>query len=228
MGNGREIAVTQGKIADILQARGQLDEALRILARKKCSVVHERLGNGREIAVTQGKIADILQARGQLDEALRIRQQEELPIFIRIGGTLEIAVTQGKIADILQARGQLDETLRILQQKVLPVHERLGNGREIAVTQGLIAGILQARGQLKVVEQLRRLSLTSQVHPEGENGHDKRTYRTLQVMDGIRLIGIDTAEKSFQLLGSAGARRLDSAEWEDYLTDPFRPTIRTL
>jgi len=39
----------------------------------------------------------------------------------------------------------------------------------------------------------------------------------------VRFLGIDTAEKSFQLPGSAGARRLDSVEWNNYLTDPFLP-----
>ncbi len=39
----------------------------------------------------------------------------------------------------------------------------------------------------------------------------------------VRFLGIDTPEKSFELPGSAGARRLDSAEWENYLTDPFLP-----
>lgn len=39
----------------------------------------------------------------------------------------------------------------------------------------------------------------------------------------VRFLGIDTPEKSFALPGSAGMRRLDSAEWEAYLTDPFLP-----
>ena len=66
----RDIAITQGKIADILQARGQLDEALRIRTEEQLPV-YERLGDVRSKAVTMGKIADILQARGQLDEADR-------------------------------------------------------------------------------------------------------------------------------------------------------------
>lgn len=37
----------------------------------------------------------------------------------------------------------------------------------------------------------------------------------------VRFLGIDSPEKSFELPGSSGARRLDSAEWERYLTDPF-------
>jgi hypothetical protein len=35
-------------------------------------------------------------------------------------------------------------------------------------------------------------------------------------------LGIDSPEKAFELPGS-GARRLDSPEWETYLTDPFLP-----
>jgi len=40
---------------------------------------------------------------------------------------------------------------------------------------------------------------------------------------GVRFLGIDTPEKNFQLPGSTAQRRLDSAEWEAYLTDPFLP-----
>lgn len=39
----------------------------------------------------------------------------------------------------------------------------------------------------------------------------------------VRFLGIDTPEKNFQLSGSQAQRRLDSAEWEAYLTDPFLP-----
>jgi hypothetical protein len=41
----------------------------------------------------------------------------------------------------------------------------------------------------------------------------------------VRFLGIDTPEKSFELPGSGGARRLDSPEWQSYLTDPFRPEL---
>jgi hypothetical protein len=53
-----------GKIADILQARGQLDEALRI-HQEEALPVYERLGDMRSKAFTMGKIAGILQAQGQ-------------------------------------------------------------------------------------------------------------------------------------------------------------------
>ena len=96
LGDARAEAITQGKIADILQACGQLDEALRI--RKEVELpVYERLGDVREKAVTMGKIADILQARGQLDEALRIRKEEQLPVYERLGDAREKAITRAKI-----------------------------------------------------------------------------------------------------------------------------------
>ncbi len=139
------MAVTQGKIADILHARGELDEAMRIRTEEQLPV-YQRLGDVRAVAITQGKIADILQARGDLDEAMRIRTDEQLPVYQRLGDVRAVAITQGKIADILQARGELDEAMRIRTDEQLPVLQRLGDVRAVAVTQGQIANILEARG----------------------------------------------------------------------------------
>ena len=72
LGDERSLAVTRGKIADIVQARGDLDEALRI-RREEQIPVFERFWDERSLAIARGKIADIVQARGDLDEALRIR-----------------------------------------------------------------------------------------------------------------------------------------------------------
>ncbi len=103
-GAEREAAISAGFVADILQARGQLDEALKILNDEVLPSM-ERVGDVRSRAVTMGRIADILQARGQLDEALKIRNEEELPVYERLGDVRSWAVTMGQIADILQARG---------------------------------------------------------------------------------------------------------------------------
>ena len=84
-----------GKIADILESRGDLDEALRI-RREEELPVYERLGDVRARAVTMGKIADILWSRGDLDEALRIRREEQLPIYERLGDVRARAVTDGQ------------------------------------------------------------------------------------------------------------------------------------
>ncbi len=82
-GDIREKAVTLSKIADALQVRGALEEALRI-RREDVLPVFERLGHARSIAVTMSRIADVLQARGELDEALRIYQSEVMPVFERL------------------------------------------------------------------------------------------------------------------------------------------------
>ena len=63
------------RVADILVARGALDEALR-LRRELELPVFERCAAAHERAVTIGRIADILQAQGKLDEALRLRKEE--------------------------------------------------------------------------------------------------------------------------------------------------------
>jgi hypothetical protein len=54
-------------IADILQARGQLSEALRIYE-KEVLPMFEHLGDEHARAFTMVKIADILEARGQEDQ----------------------------------------------------------------------------------------------------------------------------------------------------------------
>ena len=154
-GADRDAAMSAGFIADILQARGQLDEALKIRNQEELPA-YDRLGDASLRAGAMGKIADILQARGQLDEALKIRNEEQLPVYDRLGDVRERAVTTGKIADILQARGQLDEALKIRNEEELPVYERLGDVRSRAVTMGQIADILQARGQLDEAVRIRR------------------------------------------------------------------------
>ena len=148
-------AVTMGKIADILQLRGEHEEALRI-RRKEQLPVFERLGDVRERAVTMGKIADILQQRGEHEEALRIRREEELPVYERLGDVRAQAVTMGQIADILQLRGEHEESLRIRREEELPVFERLGDVRSLAVTMGKIADILQLRGEHEEALRIRR------------------------------------------------------------------------
>jgi hypothetical protein len=59
---------SQGCIADILFARGELEEALRIRKEEQLAV-YTRLGDVRSIAVTQGCIAHILATQGDFDGA---------------------------------------------------------------------------------------------------------------------------------------------------------------
>ncbi|WUH93797.1 CHAT domain-containing protein [Streptomyces sp. NBC_00433] len=154
-GDTRSVAVTWGKIADILEQRGEVDEALRI--RREVELpVYERIGDTRSVAVTWGRIADILERRGEPGEALRIRREVTLPVYERIGDTRSVAVTWGKIADILQRRGEPDEALRIRREVTLPVYERIGDTRLVAVTWGRIADIFEQRGEVDEALRIRR------------------------------------------------------------------------
>ena len=163
----RRRAMAQGRIASILETRGDLDKALRIRKEEQIPV-YERLGEVRSLAIARGQIADILLVRGDLDEALRIRMEEEIPVYERLGDVRSLAVTRGypgsgiwTIADIpvyerLQARGDLDEALRIRREEQIPVFERLGDVRSLAITRGKIADIVEARGDLDEALRIRR------------------------------------------------------------------------
>ena len=95
--NDRLAAQAKGQIADILQARGKLDEALAIRQNDQLPV-YEQLGDVRSAAVTKGQIADILQARGKLDEALAMWRDEALPVFERIGYAVEAKIARERMA----------------------------------------------------------------------------------------------------------------------------------
>jgi tetratricopeptide (TPR) repeat protein len=155
-GEDRSRALSIGLRADVFDARGDLDEALRI-RREEELPAQERLRDARAIAMTKGKIADALQHRGELEEALRIRREEQLPAYERFGDERSIAMTRGKIAGILHRRGELDEALRIHREEELPVYERLGELREKAATMGHIADIHEIRGELDEALRIRRV-----------------------------------------------------------------------
>jgi hypothetical protein len=96
----KETAFTMGAFADILQARGQLDDALNIRENHELPV-YEKLGDVRSKAVTERKIADILIARGQLDDGARILQERCIPPLKQIGAIVDVAVFEGILADTL-------------------------------------------------------------------------------------------------------------------------------
>ncbi|WP_030395560.1 CHAT domain-containing protein [Kitasatospora purpeofusca] len=154
LGDTRSAAITWGQIADILQQRGEVEEALRI--RREVELPeYQRIGDTRSTAITWGQIADILQQRGEVEEALRIRHEVQLPEYQRIGDTRSAAITWGKIADILQQRGEADEALRIRREVELPEYQRIGDTRSAAIAWGQIADILQQRGDVDEALRIR-------------------------------------------------------------------------
>lgn len=98
-------AVSAGSKADILQARGDLDGALKI-RREEELPVYERLGDVREKAVTMGKIADSVAASGQLNDAIRIYSEDVLPAYKRIGEARMMVIDRGYLVMYLLRRNE--------------------------------------------------------------------------------------------------------------------------
>jgi hypothetical protein len=141
LGDVREVAITQGQVARIVAARGEVDEALRI-CRELQLLVFMRLGDKRRIAFTQGQIADLLAGRagpGDLGEALRIRQDEELPAFERLGNARLVAATLSKIASKQFELAKIDVANGDMDSATARINESLS----IYFKKGEVDGILE-------------------------------------------------------------------------------------
>ncbi|MBJ6611734.1 MAG: tetratricopeptide repeat protein [Candidatus Thiothrix moscowensis] len=152
LGDAHQKAVTMGNISDILQAHGQLDDALNTL--NETLPVYEKSGDVYSKTGTMLRIAGILQVRGQIDDALNMLN-EALPVYEKLGNAGCKTRTMVQIADILRERGQIDDALNMLNE-ALPVYEKLGDVSSKAGTMGQIANILQARGQLDDALNIRQ------------------------------------------------------------------------
>jgi hypothetical protein len=117
-------ALGTGQIADILQARGDLDEALRI-RREEQLPVYEKLGDIRERAVTILKIALVEAGQGKPAEADRIFETECIPVFERLGARVDLAMARFLHAQIKAALGR-DGEARALAVRALDDAEKLG------------------------------------------------------------------------------------------------------
>ena len=101
-----------GKIADILQARGQLDEALKI--RKEELPVYERLGDVRELLVGRANLAITLLTRGRAedrDEARRL-----LHLALAEARRLKLPEAQ-QIQDFLEQQGLGEDEIASLRSQ---------------------------------------------------------------------------------------------------------------
>ncbi|WP_200883693.1 hypothetical protein [Archangium violaceum] len=67
LGDVRSRAVAMGKVADILQARGEMEEALRI-RREEELPVYERLGDVRSLLVGRANLALLYLQRGRPED----------------------------------------------------------------------------------------------------------------------------------------------------------------
>ena len=171
----RRSAIAWGRIANMLQGRGRLDEALSIRLDKELPVF-QAIGDSLKHAIARGQVAEIRATEGHLDEALHIHREEELPAYRRLNEPQLYAHAQGRIADILKLRGDLDEALRIRCEEQLPIYREYENDRQYAITQGHVADIHALRGELDEALRIRRELL-----PTYERLGDERERAITQV-----------------------------------------------
>ena len=149
IGDVRQQAMVACGLADVLEARDQPREAVRLW--EKQVPVFQDIRDIRAMAVTQGKIANIHRVRGEFSAALRLLMDSVIPIYERLGDMRSKAIALGGVADIhtvIGKAGGLEEALRIHEEERLPVFSRLGEVRLRAHVQGKIADVLHAAGRL--------------------------------------------------------------------------------
>jgi tetratricopeptide (TPR) repeat protein len=145
-------------LGDILEARGKLDEALRLL-REEVPPQLEQLEDPRWCAITFGQIADILQTRGELDEALRIRREEELPVYERLGDARSLLMGRTNLAVGLILRGRPEDSSELSQLLEWSYSEAL---RLHLPEAGQIRDLLQRIGTPEAV--LQQMANSAEVH----------------------------------------------------------------
>jgi tetratricopeptide (TPR) repeat protein len=145
MDDRKEAALILGNIAQLNWQLGDTEQALNQLKTALAALM--ALNDWRSQAVMLHRIADIQKERGEFDEALRLRQQEELPIYLRLGDVRSQSATLGGIADILLQMGKLpaakatiEQALTLGEQSLGPEH--LGTIRNVI----RLGDVLQAQG----------------------------------------------------------------------------------
>ena len=172
----RRTAIAWGRIANMLQSRGELDDALAI-RREKEIPVFETLGDAIKLVIARDQVAEIRAIQGHVDEALRFYRDEALPEYRRLNEVQLYADTQGRIADILALRGDIDESLRIRYEEQLPVYREYENDRRFAIVRGQIADVYEERGEFDEALRIRRDELL----PVYERLGDLREHAITQV-----------------------------------------------
>ena len=114
IGDVRERAVTMGKIADILQSRGELDEALRIRKEEQLPV-YEKIGDIDSKALTLWKLAQIELGQKSLKRALEYLF-ESYAINIKLGRLDGICFVGLDIGRLLYSVGEKNKGRELLER----------------------------------------------------------------------------------------------------------------
>ncbi|MEF8766777.1 MAG: hypothetical protein ABTS16_23425 [Candidatus Accumulibacter phosphatis] len=147
-GAEREVAIARGGQADILQARGQLDEALRI-RREEELPVYEKLGDVREKSVVHFKIASL-----RLDRNEQQTEEGFLAIFESLRQAYDIAA-QMRIPDGISAVGPLLAQFLAMGQAFAPALAVLAQVDEACAVLGDEAGRRRAADLRQQIEAMQ-------------------------------------------------------------------------
>jgi hypothetical protein len=136
-----------GKVADILQAQGELDEALRI-RREEQLPVYERLGDVRERAIAMGQIAVGLIEAGGLEQGRIQEIYELLAEAFALAQGLALADCVGfigvQLARMLALGGHSDAALHVLDEAAAGL-EKIGHAQGLAAVSELRDAIRDGR-----------------------------------------------------------------------------------
>jgi tetratricopeptide (TPR) repeat protein len=151
----RDRAALLGVAAELLDVRGEEDEAYRLRVEQQIPI-YERLGDARGRADAMGKVAERLEVRGELEEAIQIRRHEQLPAYRLLANEMATAATLGAIASDLQRRQEYDEALRVRLHEELPIYQKLQNERAVAIAYTEIFFIYVFQGRLDEAMRVQR------------------------------------------------------------------------
>ena len=122
-------AVAVAKIADLLQACGEFEEALRMRKEQELPAF-ESLARPQQRALTLAKIAELLDALGDGREALRVYAREDvLPVLQNYNLHEERTWVLERLVRSLDANQEPEEALRVLTEELLPSYQVLSDRR---------------------------------------------------------------------------------------------------
>ncbi len=150
LGEQAALAMHTGNLGLIHRARGDLDEAERIL--RKGLEIDKKLGRLEGMASEYGNLGLIYMDRGDLDEAERM-YRKSLEINEKFGRLEDMATVYGNLGLIYMDRGDLDEAERMLR-KALEIEEKLGRREVMANAYGNLGLIEAQRGQIDAAREL--------------------------------------------------------------------------
>ncbi|MGA2781500.1 MAG: tetratricopeptide repeat protein [Smithella sp.] len=135
-------------LGQILQAKGDLDGALKYTERALKSDEKVYGLDHPKVAIDANNIGTILQAKGDLDGALKYTERA-LKIDERVFGHPNEAIRANNIGQILQAKGDLDGALKYTERALKSDEKVYGlDHPKVAIDANNIGTILQAKGDL--------------------------------------------------------------------------------